>query len=99
MAPVTSLTPEILHLIFYALQSATSGPRYALTPPLPGDDTHARLVLSDAGPLILAATCRALRDVYMSRHVASNLVLEIPASPDNEGLNHQREEPFFNFWG
>jgi len=101
MASITSLAPELLTLIFKAVQSSSSGPRYALTPSEPPEDTeesHARWILIDAGPLHLAATCKKLREVYLSRYVTSNLVLEIPAPPDNEVLQYERREPFYHFW-
>ncbi|TVY34289.1 hypothetical protein LSUB1_G007194 [Lachnellula subtilissima] len=107
MTSLTSLAPEILTLIYHALQRNTSGPRYTLASPLsftpePGpEDPRANVhwVLSDAGPLHLAATCRALRSIYLSRQVCSNLILELPA-PDDSAPSPGRPdpEPFYEFW-
>ncbi|KAF8859860.1 hypothetical protein BDZ45DRAFT_741953 [Acephala macrosclerotiorum] len=97
MTNLISLPPEILQLIFQALQVATLGPRYVFAPPCihskqqpegtedskPDEDVHARWMLSNPGPLHLASTCRMLCEVYKSQAIAGNLALEIPGPPVN----------------
>ncbi|TVY28574.1 hypothetical protein LHYA1_G001922 [Lachnellula hyalina] len=90
MTSLTSLAPEILTLIYHALQRNTSGEN---------SRAAAHWVLSDAGPLHLAATCRTLRSIYVSRHVCSNLILELPAPDDSApSPGHPNSKPFYEFW-
>ncbi|KAL3424850.1 hypothetical protein PVAG01_04131 [Phlyctema vagabunda] len=98
MATLLSLPPEILQLIFRALQATTCGPRYCLTPidnaiGLGDSKPYARWELIDPGPVNLASTCRKLRDIYYLRSTAGNLILSIPRDfvPDNKGT-------YFDHW-
>lgn len=98
MTNLISLPPEILQLIFQALQASTLGPRYIFAPPgihlkegleeikdsKPEDeDVYTQWMLSNPGPLYLASTCQVLCEIYKSQAIAGNLVLEIPGPPVN----------------
>lgn len=84
------------------IQSTSSGPRYVFTVPSftrttnlaqtpdqqsQSDERNPRWVLTDPGPLHLAATCRELRALCLSPTVPENLVLEIPQPPDDDGMH------------